>query len=363
MRRRVIDGHLDLAWNVLSWRRDISLPLEELNRRDGQWNDDACRGRATTSLPELRRANVTVCLATLLARAPADGDSSGHYPGLLDYPSQDAAHAASRGQLAYYERLEARGDLRRIATAAEFDAHWEAWRDDEDAAQPVGAVIAMEGCDSIVEPSQAEEWFGRGLRCASLVHYGSNVYAAGTGREGPVTPLGFELLREFERVGMILDVTHLADEAFFGAVEAFGGPVVASHNNCRALVPHQRQFSDEQLRAIIEREGLVALAMDAWMLQPGWVRGSSNRDDVPLERVADHADHLRSLAGGVESIAIGTDLDGGFGWEQTPKGLDRISDVQKLGGILSERGYTDDEIDAIFWGNWRRFLREHLPAK
>ena len=135
---------------------------------------------------------------------------------------------------------------------------------------------------------------------------------------------------------MLLDLTHFSDEAFVEAVAIYDGLVLASHNNCRALVPHQRQFSDQQLRLIIERDGVVGAAFDIWMLQPGFTFGGSN-ETVFIETVVDHIDHVCQLAGNSRHAAIGTDLDGGFGREQSPCDLDTILDLQQLPAILAAR--------------------------
>jgi membrane dipeptidase len=360
--RRLIDGHLDLSWNALSWGRDVTLGLDELNQLEAGMTDDPARGRATTTLPEMRRAGIAVCQATLLARAkPRLRRPEGHDRLSLDYPNQEIASAMARGQLAYYELLERRGLLRRIRSAAELERHWEAWAD-EGHSEPIGYILAMEGADPIVEPSQAVEWWNLGLRSVNLAHYGESRYAVGTGDDGPLTPEGVQLLKEFEQLGMILDATHLCDTSFFQALDVFGGPVLASHNNCRALVAGGRQFSDEQIRLLIQRDAVIGAALDAWMLAPGWIRGQTSREVVRLEAVADHLDHLCQLAGDGRHAAIGSDLDGGFGTEQTPVGMDRISDLQALAEILAHRGYTDVEIDDIFYGNWLRFFSKHLPA-
>jgi len=361
--RPIIDAHLDLSWNALTFKRDQTLPVTEINAAERNLDDHRSRGHATTSLPELRRANIGLCLGTLIARVPHSG-SPQFLSGDLDFRSPDMAHASALGQLSYYQALEARGEIRLIGTRAELDSHWQAWNAAESKeGEPLGLIVAMEGSDPIVDPSQAEVWFDAGLRCASLVHYGSSAYAVGTGEEGPVTAAGRALLAEFERVGIFLDVTHLSDESFFDALDAYGGPVIASHNNCRALVPHQRQFSDDQLRLLLERDGVLGVVCDSWMLAPGFVVGETHGDVVSIEAIADHVDHICELAGNASHVAIGSDLDGGYGTEQTPKGLDTIADLQKLDGILSARGHSADDIDAIFHGNWLRFLRQNLPER
>ncbi len=161
---------------------------------------------------------------------------------------------------------------------------------------------------------------------------------------------------------MILDVTHLSDKSFFHAMDVYDGPTLASHHNCRALVPGERQLTDEQIKILIQREGIIGACFDAWMLHPGWKRGETDPKVVKIAAVADHIDHICQLAGSVHHCAIGSDLDGGFGTEQTPGDLDTISDVHKLERILSERGYSEPDIDAIFFGNWFQFFIKALPC-
>jgi membrane dipeptidase len=359
--RRIFDGHLDLSWNALSWDRDITLDLDVLNRLEQGLDDHPARGRATTTLPEMRRGGVALCQATLLARARSGSGIHGGTSRLsLDFANQEVASSVARGQLGYYELLERRGLLRMICTASDLDAHELSWARDA-ASAPIGFILAMEGADPIVDVAHAETWWQRGLRSVNLAHYGKSRYAVGTGGDGPLTADGIELLREFEKLGMILDATHLSDTSFFQALDRFGGPVLASHNSCRALVPHQRQFSDDQIQRLIGRGAVIGAALDAWMLAPGWVRGETSREVVGLQTVADHIDHICQIAGNARHAAIGSDLDGGFGTEQTPIGLDRISDLQKLDAILAARGYSSEAIDDVLHGNWLRFFREHLP--
>ncbi len=220
----------------------------------------------------------------------------------------------------------------------------------------------MEGADPIVSPEQARDWWDLGLRAVGPAHYGRSHYAHGTGVEGPLSPGGRELLKEFNRLGMILDVTHLCDPSMEEALDLFGGRVLASHHNCRALVPGDRQLTDKQIKQLIARDAVIGVALDAWMLYPNWIRGQTKPEVVGLTDVVDHIDHVCQLAGDVRHSAIGSDLDGGFGIEQTPRDLNTIADLQKLADILSARDYSDADIDLIFHGNWLRFFRESLPA-
>jgi membrane dipeptidase len=169
---------------------------------------------------------------------------------------------------------------------------------------------------------------------------------------------GKQLLREMERLNILLDLTHLSDEAFWEALDCFGGTLLASHNNCRALVPHQRQLDNRQIHAIITRNGVIGVALDNWMLRAGWTRGARDSERITLAQVADHIDHICQLAGNSQHAAIGSDLDGGFGREQSPADLDTVADLQHLPEILSKRGYRDNDIAAIMHGNWLRVLRK-----
>ena len=316
----------------------------------------------------MRRAKMAVCLATLIAHARPDlRPATGIKRTSLEYRSPAAACAIAQGQLAYYRLLEQDGELVMLRSADDLNAHWERCvsrgESTSDRMTPIGYILAMEGADAIVAPSQVEFWFKLGLRVVGPVHYGHNQYAHGTGESGPLTDAGVSLLREFERLGMILDATHLSDEGFFQALDVFGGPVIASHQNCRALVPGCRQFSDEQLRLLIDRDAVIGAAFDNWMIVPDWKTGQTPRSEATLAKLADHVDHICQLAGTHRHVAIGTDLDGGYGTEQSPAEVETIADVQKFAAVLDERGYASSAIDDIFHGNWLRFFREHLPRK
>ena len=356
----IFDAHLDLAWNAVSFNRDLTLSVQEIQEREQGMTDEPSRGRNTVTLPELRKADVRVCVATLLARAgPQRKWQQGYKRTDLDHAAQPIAYAAARGQLAYYRLLERQGHVRMLRTVDDLESHW--LRGAKDASQPLGIILSMEGTDPMVSVEQVNEWWETGLRAAGPAHYGRSHYAYGTGVDGPLSAAGVELLREFERVGMILDVTHLSDQSMAQALDLFGGPVLASHHNCRALVPGDRQLGDEQIKRLISRGAVIGAALDAWMLYPGWVRGKTQPQVVGLEAVVDHIDHVCQIAGNARHSAIGSDLDGGFGTEQTPRDLNTIADLQKLDGILASRGYSDDDIDLIFHGNWRRFFATALP--
>lgn len=352
----IIDAHLDLAWNALQGNRNLLHCATTIRTTENRLSGHG-RHLGTVGFPDMRRGHIALSVVTVFAR------STGHPVPNMDFATHHQSYAIARGQLAYYRALEREGIVRVIVDTPSLDAHmgeWTTWEEasaDVDATPPLGLVISMEGADPIADPSHLQEWWNDGLRFIGLTHYGPGRYAGGTGTELGLTTLGVELLAEMERIGVVLDLTHCSDQSFGEALERYGGPVLASHNNCRELVPHQRQFTDAQIRAIIERDGVVGAAFDAWMLQPDWVIGETKNTDVTLATVVDHIDHVCQLAGNARHAAIGTDLDGGFGREQSPRDLDTIADLQKLSALLEERGYGAKDVEAILHGNWLRLLR------
>jgi len=353
----IIDSHLDLAWNALNWNRDLTLSIAEIRRSEAGMTDPR-RGHNTVSLPEMHKGEVIVCLATILSR------SSGQGVPLLDFRSRELAWAMSQGQLAFYRLMESTRRMRMIKDRRTLTAHVEEWIDagrDRRAGAPLGFILAMEGADPILSPRDVAQWWAAGLRVLEPVHYGVTAYAHGTGSAGGLTPQGRDLLMAMAECGMVLDVTHLADEAFSQALTAFRGRVLASHHNCRALVPGQRQLTDEQIRALIGRRAVIGAACDAWMLHPDYVPSQTPRSLIGLDAVVDHIDHVCQLAGNARHAAIGSDLDGGFGTEQSPRDLDTIADLQKIPALLSKRGYSASDVEGVMWRNWFEFFYDALP--
>lgn len=350
----IIDAHLDLSWNANQWNRNLLESVYTIRAKEVRGSGKG-RAQGTVALPEMRKGRIAVCFATLLAR------STGHTVDHIDYGSQAQSYGTAHGQLAYYRGLEMDGHIRIITDSPTLKTHiaeWETWETngaDEDNTPPLGFVISMEGADPIRNPEQLEQWWNAGLRLLGPTHYGPGRYAGGTGTELGLTDIGKPLLQEMTRLGMVLDLTHFSDEAFWEAVEIYDGLVLASHNNCRELVPQQRQFSNQQLDLIIERDGVIGAAFDNWMLEPGYLSGQSN-ETIFIDRVIDHIDHVCQLAGNSRHAAIGTDLDGGFGREQSPCDLDTIADLQVIPAKLLDRGYTPDDVKNIMHGNWLRLL-------
>lgn len=362
--RLIFDAHADLAWIALAYNRDLTETLDQINRREVGMPRTNGWGDATSCLPEMRRGRIAVCQGTVFARTnrTTNSTSKAYLRTDYDFGTQSMAYAIAQGQLAYYRQLEAEGEMKIIRTSGELDGHWQRCEASDGDRWPIGNIVAMEGADPIVYPGQVEEWFAGGVRSVMLSHYGQSHYAVGTGADGPLTSHGIDLLKEFERVGMILDMSHFSDQSFFEANRKFNGPVMASHSNCRALVPGNRQLTDEQIKILIQRDAVIGVVCDAWMLVPGWKIGVSQPNGLTMLALVDQIDHICQLAGNAQHVGIGSDVGAAYGTEQLPTDFQSIADLQELEPLLAARGYDDQDIDRIFQGNWLRFFRRALPT-
>ncbi|MSR66614.1 MAG: peptidase M19 [Pedosphaera sp.] len=350
----ILDAHLDLSMNALEWNRDLTRPIAEIREREAGLTDKPDRAKGTVSLPEMRRGRIGLCVATQIARYVKRSNP------ISGWHSPEQAWAQTQGQLSWYRAMEERGEMVQVKDRAGLEKHLQLWLNNPPPDAPVGYILSLEGADSMVTPAYVERAYAQGLRAMGPAHYGPGTYAQGTNATGGIGPRGRELLAEMERLGVILDATHLCDDSFWEALDHFHGRVWASHNNCRALVPHNRQFSDEQIKELIQRGAVIGGALDAWMMVPDWIRGKTTPESsgVNLSHLVDHIDHICQLAGNAQHAGIGTDLDGAFGREQSPGDLDTIADLQKFIGLFRERGYKEEDIVGIMHGNFIRFLRE-----
>ena len=361
----IIDGHEDIAYNALEWERDIRLPAYATREREAQHSEQAGKyaGRdiAMNGLPDLRRGGFGIVFGVIFTfpMHAVRGDE-GQEQQTQSYHTADEAHQVAQQQLAYYRELARepgvslvhnQRDLARVLTAWEHSSAGDEQR-------PLGIVPLMEGADPIRMPAEAEQWFADGLRIVGLA-WTNTRYSGGTFAPGPLTAAGRELLTEMERVGLILDTTHMAEESFWQALEHFSGPVIASHSNCRTFTPTDRHLSDDMIRALAERDGVIGIVPVNMFLTNEWKR--TNRFPVGLDQVVRHIDHICQLTGNALHVGIGSDIDGGFGRDETPTELDTVADLAKLAGTLRSASYPEEAVVGIMGGNWRRFLERALP--
>ena len=349
----IVDAHLDLSMNAMEWNRDLRLPVMAIREREIGMNDKPDRAKGTVAFPELRKGNIGLVVATQIARYVSTESK------LKGWNSVQQAWAQTQAQLSWYRTMEEAGELVQILDTRGLAHHLENWN----AKKPIGYILSLEGADSLITIDHLHRAYGYGLRAVGPGHYGPGRYANGTDSSGPLNEMGRSLLKEMELLNMILDATHLCDEAFWDAMEMYNGPVWASHNNCRALVNHNRQFSDDMIKALIQKDAVIGGALDAWMMVPNWQRGISDPRamDCSLEKMIDHMDHICQIAGNANHIGIGTDLDGAYGKEQCPFDIETIADLQIMPTLLTKRGYTQIEIEKVMHGNWLRVMKRALP--
>jgi membrane dipeptidase len=351
----VFDAHLDLALNGVDWNRDLRQSVDDIRAQESTLEmTEKGRQNNTLSLPELRTSKVAVCLTTLLARLeqPINHD--------FGWTSPHTCYAMAHAHLAYYRALEQDGYLTMLRTASQLQQHFDAYQAAPETT-PLGFILTMEGADPVLNPKTIFEFHEAGLRALGLTHYGTNRYGGGTRSQVGLSLDAIELLKHCESLGITIDVTHLSDEAFWQVAKHFKGRIHASHQNARGICNWQRQFSDDQIRLVIERDGVLGVSLDVIMLQDGFVRGKT-KPTATLERAVDQIDYVCQLAGSMRHVGIGSDLDGGYGNEQTPADLNRYRDIQSFTQIMQRRGYPNADIASFFHGNWLRFFSEVLPA-
>lgn len=344
----IIDAHEDIAWNRVTLNRDFMENVADKRRREGvnPWHGE---GSATVGLPDLLAGNVRVVFATIYV-ARAFPNRQGHGK---TYNNAQEAHDQAMEQLAYYAELAMDPRVSIITTRSDLDRVVGA------ATPKVGLVILMEGADPIIEPVRAEEWFEAGVRVVGPA-WSQTRYSGGTRAPGPLTDLGRALMPELERKGFILDASHMAEQSFFDALELFGGMVIASHSNCRAFVKTDRQLSDDMIRKVVERDGVIGSVVYNRFIKEGW-ETSSRKSDVTLADLVRHVQRICDIAGSARNVGIGTDFDGGYGMESIPAELDNIADLNRIGEALANAGFSDTDVENYLGGNWLRVLQMALP--
>jgi len=352
----IFDAHLDLAMNALEWNRDLRWRVEDIRKSEEGMTDKPDRAKGTVSLPSMREGHVGLCIATQIGRYVKRGNN---IPG---WSSPEQAWAQTQGQLAWYKTMEDNGEIVQIRSSNDLQKHLHLW-ENPSGKEAIGYILSLEGADSLISMDHLQTAYDYGLRAIGPAHYGPGTYAYGTDSHGGINIKGRELLKEMERLGIILDATHLCDESFREALDLYQGPVWASHNNCRSFVPHNRQFTDEQITELANRNAVIGIALDAWMMVPGWIRGKSDPKamGVSLKLMINNIDHICQLTGNSLHAGVGSDLDGAFGREQCPYDLDTIADLQKVPTMLSEIGYSASDIKNILSDNWISFLKKNLP--
>jgi membrane dipeptidase len=284
----------------------------------------------------------------------------------------ETAHRLYRDQITVYRKLvDSHPDkFRLISSTKELDAVIDDWskpalNGDHSDGHPVGLIYLMEGADGIRSPQELSEWYDLGLRLIGLAWAGTR-YCGGTGEPGPLTPAGRELIEAMADFNFVLDLSHMDEAAAYESLDRYEGPVIATHSNCAALMKGadtNRHLPDRVIEGLIERDGVIGLLPLNSFLKVGWTRkNGSRREEVPLDVLILHIDHVCQIAGDSLHAGIGSDFDGGFGLQSIPPEMDSVADLQVIASGLKRRGYGEADVENILGGNWLRFLRRNLPA-
>lgn len=342
----IIDAHQDIAYNALSLGRD---PRRSARQTRAAEPEKPVGGIATVGLDDFIAGNVRVIFATIYVSRAGGSNTPGK-----TYATAEEAEALAQEQLAYYALLAGDPRIALITTRADLQ------RVLESKEPKVGLVILMEGADPIVKPGDAAIWYEGGVRIIGPA-WSQTRYSGGTGKPGPLSELGKELMGEMSRAGFILDTSHMAEESFFQALDLFEGTVIASHSNTRKFVPTDRQLSDEMIRALVKRDAVIGAVFYNQFLLNQWRQNGADKQAVTLATVIDHMKHICDLAGDATHCGIGTDFDGGFGMEATPAEIDTAADLAKFADALSSAGFNDKQVRGILSENWLRVLSRGLP--
>jgi membrane dipeptidase len=377
----IVDSHEDLAWNMVTFGRDYTRSASETRRLEAGSQTPVQNGDTLLGWRDYQQGQIGLIFATLFA-APTR-----HKEYALEtqvYATADEAHQLYQKQLDRYHRLvdEHPNHFRLVETLGDLDSVLISWKNnaeimerstadrqpeesqaDDPPGNPVGLVVLMEGAEGVRAPQELEEWYRRGVRLIGPAWAGTR-FCGGTREPGPLTAEGYALLEGMAQFGLILDLSHMDEKAALQALDSYPGTIVASHANALALLKgsdSNRHLSDQVLQGLLDRDGMTGIVAYNSFLQAGWKRGD-RRDLVSLQQVAAQIDYVCQMAGDAQHVGLGSDFDGGFGWQSVPAEINTVADLQKLAPLLEEKGYTRTDIAAILGENWVARLRANLPA-
>jgi len=370
----IVDAHLDLAYNA-SLGRDVAAPAEK--------QKPDMLGTPAVGLPDLVTGGAGLVCATIFCE-PAIRDPN------CGYKSPREAYEQGMWQVRWYHEQVAAGRMRLVRTKQDMtqltmpgatgglsasvllgDTGRQAARGTQDnshaAVKPllsdgpgraVPAILLLEGADALGSEEDVRVWFEAGLRIVALA-WNRTRHAGGTGAPGPLTDEGRAIVRVLDRFGIIHDISHLAEESFWQLLDLSDGPVIASHSNCRRFIPTDRQLSDEMIRAITARGGIIGINFfDKFLVPPD----EYGKRRAMLSDIVPHIRHICQIAGDADHVGLGTDIDGGFGREKLPVEITTWADMLRVADTLFAAGFSDDQIQRIMGGNWARFFENNLPV-
>lgn len=355
-----VDAHQDLAWNMLTFSRNYTRSVYETRSLEQGTQISIFNGDTLLGWPQYQEGQVVLIFSTLfvspIRRKMGEWDTQ-------CYADHKQARSMYLHQLQVYEELVEKNPekFRLVFTGEDLSRIIDHWKDGSNETHPVGLLLLMEGAEAIGDLRELDDWWYKGVRLIGPA-WASNRFCGGTGEPGPLTAEGFALIEKMAEIGYILDLSHMDEKAALQSLDAYSGQVVATHANALAkLVGSQsnRHLSDRVIRGLIERDGMIGIVPFNNFLKTDWDR----REDVSLMNVFQQIDYICQLAGNARHVGLGTDFDGGFGLQSTPTEIDSIVDIHKIAPILSQAGYPEDAVKAIFGKNWLGVVNRVLPGK
>jgi membrane dipeptidase len=371
----LIDAHQDLAYNILTFGRDYSRSVRETRQLEAgtpvaERTDDSLLGWS-----EYQQGQVALVFGTLFAAPGAPK----HEWDRLVYQDYAQAHELYRSQVDVYYRLvdDHPDKFKLVLENSDLDEVLDAWKQPvieqvvedhvppqerpDPPGRPVGIVMLMEGAEGVTHPGELEEWHQLGVRIIGPAWAGTR-FCGGTRQPGPLTRDGYALLEAMGSLDFCLDISHMDEKAVMQALDFYPGAIIASHSNAQSLLrmDSNRHLSDQGIRTLIARDGVIGVVCANHFLKAGWRKGD-RRQEVTLQHVVSQVDYICQMAGDALHVGLGSDFDGGFGLQSVPAEIDSIADLQKLVLLLSEKGYADADIAAIFHANWLGILARVLP--
>jgi membrane dipeptidase len=227
----------------------------------------------------------------------------------------------------------------------------------------IAAFMGLEGGHGIEDSVRLlRDYYALGIRYMTLTHWNTNSWADSSGdinkpgveHHNGLTALGKDIVHEMNRIGMMVDISHTADKTFWDALEASSAPIIASHSSCRAISNVPRNMTDEMIKALAAKGGVIQINFNCAFLSQQAADDKTEKTRAKLSDVVANIEHVKQIAG-IEAVGLGTDFDG---IECTPEGLDDVSKFPNLTRALLEKGYTPAEIRKIYGGNILRVMRQ-----
>jgi len=357
----IVDAHEDIAWNIITFGRDYSVSVLETRQREEQKIIPEMVGDTLLGWPEYQKGNVAVIFSTLFA-SPSRHKAS----ELNTYSYANTAEAKeiySRELDEYYRLCDYHPEkFHLIQTNNDLKFILNDWQDECQESHRVGLIVLMEGAEAVAQPGELADWWQRGVRIIGPAWSGTR-FCGGTHEPGPLTKEGFDLLDGMATYPFCLDISHMDEKAVLQAFDHYPGPIIASHSNALTLlkgIDSNRFLSDRVIIGLLERKGVIGVVPWNPFLKVGWTKENS-RDEVGLEHLVAHIDYICQLAGNADHVGLGTDFDGGFGLQSTPKEIDSIADMQKIIPLLLEKGYKEVDVEKIIGRNWLNVAHNIMP--